>query len=97
MEELDNIIIIEDELGNEKEFKIMFTYESEETGKKYVYYYDDSTDDEDEELELYVSVYDDEKNIFNIEDEEELALVERVYNKFIEEQGLGIDEQEETK
>ena len=92
MEEMDNVLVLEDELGNEKEFRIMFTYEDEETGKKYVYYYDDSTDDEDEELELYVSAYDENNNIYNIEDEKEFALVEEVYNTFIEEQGLGIDE-----
>ncbi|MDL2211613.1 DUF1292 domain-containing protein [Erysipelotrichaceae bacterium OttesenSCG-928-M19] len=92
MEEQDNIIILEDEHGNAKEFTILFTYESEETGKKYVYYYDSAIEDEDEDLVMNVSIYDDDNNIFFIESDEELAQLEEIYNAFIAEQGLGIDE-----
>lgn len=92
MEEADNKIVLVDELGNEKEYEVMLTFASDETQKKYVYYYDASSENENDELEVYVSVFDDDNNIFPIEDEQELAMVEEVYNAFIEEQGLGIDE-----
>ena len=91
MQEQDNIITLVDELGNEKEFEILLTFENEDTNKKYVYYFDPSIADE-EEIEMYVSVYDDEGNIFEIEDPEEAEMVEEVYNTFLDESGISDEE-----
>jgi len=84
MQELDNKIVLVDDLGNEKEFEILLTFENEETNKKYVYYYDSNIEDEDE-AQLYVSAYDDEGNLFEVEDGEEAEMVEEVYNTFLDE------------
>ncbi|MDF9867261.1 uncharacterized protein YrzB (UPF0473 family) [Bacilli bacterium PM5-3] len=92
MQDQDNKIVLVDELGNEKEFEILLTFENEELNKKYVYYYDPEIND-DEDAEMYVSIYDDEGNIFDIEDPEEQEMVEEVYNTFLDE--TGIEDEEE--
>lgn len=79
----DNKIILIDDEGKEKEFEIFFTFEAEDTDKKYVFYYEADVEDE-VEIEMFVSGYDDEGNLFEIEDGEEADMVEEVYNTFIE-------------
>ena len=54
-----NTMFVTDESGNEKEMEILFTFEDEEKGRKYVVF----ADPEDEGEEVFASAYDDEGNL----------------------------------
>lgn len=77
----DKKIYITDEEGNEYYLNILFTFEVE--NKKYVLVYED-----DKEDTPYPLIYDDEGNLFIIEDDEEFAMVQDVYTAFLEEDDL---------
>jgi uncharacterized protein YrzB (UPF0473 family) len=77
-----NKMFIIDEEGNEIEVDILFTFDSDLYGKKYVLYQNPNGDQE----EVFVSSYDDEGNLNSVEDEEELAMVEEVLGAFIDEE-----------
>lgn len=70
-----------DENDQELEFDVLFTFESDETGKKYVLYYDSEL----EEPEVYSSIYDDEGHLFPIETPDEWEMVEEVFSSFVAE------------
>ena len=72
-------IAVIDEEGKEIEFDILFTFDDEESGKSYVLYYDE----DDEEAVIYASVYDQEGNLFEIEDQKEWDMIEEVYETFV--------------
>ena len=76
-----NKMFIIDDNGNEVEVDILFTFESEEYGKKYVLYQDPNGDEE----EVFVSSYDDEGNLEPVEEENELAMVDEVLGAFVDE------------
>ena len=76
----DDEMIITDESSNEKVMKILFTYENEERGKSYVFLYE--KDDEDNVLAFIYN--EDDKSLSEIEDDEEYAEVEEVFNAFNE-------------
>lgn len=78
----DNKMFIIDEEGNEIEVDILFTFDSDLYGKKYVLYQNPNGDLE----EVFVSSYDDEGNLNSVEDEEELAMVEEVLGAFVDEE-----------
>jgi len=71
-------IFITDENGKEVEMKIYLTFDAND--KKYVVVY--SQDNEDE---LYSFVYDDNGNLYQIETDEELQMVEEVVGAYEEE------------
>lgn len=73
-----NTLFVIDDAGNEIEMEVLFTFENEENGHKYVLYFNP----EDESGEVFASIYDDEGNLSPIEDEQEWALVEEVFNAF---------------
>jgi uncharacterized protein YrzB (UPF0473 family) len=77
-----NKMFIIDEEGNEIEVDILFTFDSDLYGKKYVLYQNPKGDQE----AVFVSSYDDEGNLNSVEDEEELAMVEEVLGAFIDEE-----------
>lgn len=83
MEELDILetgtIIVTDDQGNEVEFEILFTFESDDTNKTYVLYFNPA----EEEPKVYSSIYDNEGNLFPIETPEEWDMIEEVYNSFM--------------
>jgi len=81
----DKFTLIDDQ-GNEKEFTILSTFHSDETGKDYVFYYDESQEDEDGESEVYVSSYDENNNIQDVVDEDELEMIEEVFNSMMTEE-----------
>ncbi|MFR7590627.1 MAG: DUF1292 domain-containing protein [Longibaculum sp.] len=83
--DVNKIQVIDDD-GNELEFEVLFTFDSEDTGKKYVLYYDATI----EEPQVYSSIYDDEGNLYPVETPEEWEMIEEVFNSFISQ-----DEQEE--
>ena len=75
----ENSIFITDEDGKEVEMKILMTFEANQ--KKYVVVYDERNEDE-----LYPFVYDDEGNLFAVEDEEEMAMIDEVVSAYEEEE-----------
>lgn len=85
--DIEKIQVIDDE-GNELEFDVLFTFDSEETGKQYVLYYD--ADDED--AQVYSSIYTDEGELFPVETPEEWEMIEEVFNSFIAEEELEDEE-----
>ena len=75
----DNQIIIEDEDGQEHLMEILFTYEHEQRNKKYVFFYDPNNDEE-----VLVMSYNDEGELFPVDDDEEYEEIEEVFNAFEE-------------
>lgn len=71
----EDSIYICDENGKEVEMKIYLTFDAND--KKYVVVYSEKNEDE-----LYSFVYDDDGNLFQIDDEEELNLVNEVIDAY---------------
>ena len=78
-----NTMFVTDESGNEKEMEIVFTFEDEEKGRKYVVF----ADPEDEGEEVFASAYDDEGNLMPVETDEEWQMIEEVIGAFQEDEG----------
>ncbi|MFR7555966.1 DUF1292 domain-containing protein [Longicatena caecimuris] len=78
-----NTMFVTDESGNEKEMEILFTFEDEEKGRKYVVF----ADHEDEGEEVFASAYDDEGNLMPVETDEEWQMIEEVIGAFQEDEG----------
>lgn len=74
----ENSIFITDENGKEVEMKIYLTFDAND--KKYVVVYSENNEDE-----LYSFVYDDSGNLYQIESEEELKIVNEVVGAYEEE------------
>ena len=72
----ENTIVVTDELGNEVEYEILFTFENDENGHKYVVYFDPEKD----EPEAQAAIFDDEGGLFPIETPEE------VFQSFVSEE-----------
>jgi len=74
---------VKDSKGKEIEYEILFTFESEDTNKKYIVYTDNEKDDEGM-IKTYASSYTNEEGneevlkLNKIEDEKEWSLVEKV-------------------
>lgn len=84
------ITLIDDD-GNEKDYEIILTFESDETASKYVFFCDPEVDEEEEVL-VMVSRYDDDNNIYDITDKDELDMVEEVFNTFADERELSVND-----
>ena len=84
--DVNKIQVIDDD-GNELEFDVLFTFDSEDTGKKYVLYYDAN----DEDAQVYSYIYDDDGNLYPIETPDEWDMIEEVFNSFMAE-----DEEDEN-
>ena len=78
-----NTMFVTDESGNEKEMEILFTFEDEEKGRKYVVF----ADPEDEGEEVFASAYDDEGNLMPVETDEDWQMIEEVIGAFQEDEG----------
>ena len=81
---LDDEMIITNEKGEEKVMKILFTYESEQRGKEYVFLYE--KDDEDNVLVFSVNAED--NSLEEIEDDEEYAEAEEVFNAYMNDEKI---------
>lgn len=79
MTEKENALIVIDETGKEIPMDIIYIFEDEDTGKKYVYYVDPSQ----EEGEVFVSAYDDEGNLMPVEDPEEWEKLDAVFETYV--------------
>ncbi|MEG0277533.1 MAG: DUF1292 domain-containing protein [Coprobacillus sp.] len=86
-----NKIQVVDEEGKELEFDVLFTFTSDENGKKYVLYYDAN----EEAPQVFSSIYDDEGNLFPIETPEEWEMIEEVFSSFVAEDDEEEDEEHE--
>lgn len=71
----NNKIYITDENGKEIEMNILFTFDANE--KNYVVVYETNNEDD-----LYALTYDEDGNLFVVEDEEELEMVQEVIDAF---------------
>ena len=80
-----NSLYVTDELGNEKRMEILFTFEDEEHGKKYVVFADPDVESE----EVFASAYDDAGNLLPVESDEEWAMIEEVILAFQEDEEAG--------
>ena len=81
---LDDEMIITNENGEEKVMKILFSYESEQRGKEYVFLFE--KDDEDNVLVFRVNH--EEDSLEEIEDDEEYAEAEEVFNAYMNDEKI---------
>ncbi len=81
----DKTLRVIDEAGNEKDFEIVLTFSSEETGKSYVIYKEPGDSDE-----VFAASYDETQedggDLKPIEKESEWDMIEEVLNTFLEEE-----------
>ena len=75
---MDDILYLIDDDGKEVKMHILFTIESDE--KKYVLLYQDG----DASEETYPFIYDEDGNLFPVEDEAELAMLNEALGAFEE-------------
>ena len=75
----DKQITVIDSEGKEHLMQILFTYDNEERKASYVFFYDEKTPDE-----VFAMRYNDKKELEEIEDPDEYAEVEEVFNAFQE-------------
>ena len=81
---LDDEIVITTDSGEEKVMKILFTYESEQRGKQYVFLYEK----DDEDNVLVFSVNEKEGSLEEIEDDEEYSEAEEVFNAYMNDEKI---------
>lgn len=94
MEEKMTFKVINDE-GKEIECEVLFTFESDETGKNYIVY-TDNTKDEAGNTKVYASIYDpdaEETKLEPIETDKEWKIIETILDELQKEiQGKGSEE-----
>ena len=76
-----------DDKGQEIECEVLFTFESDETGKNYIVYTDNTTDEEGN-TKVYASIYTpggENLNLQAIETEKEWKIIETILNEIQEE------------
>ena len=76
----DNEMVVTDSEGKEHLMHILFTYDNEERGCSYVFFYEVG----DKEGNVMVMKYTDEGDLIDIEDDEEYEEVEEVFNAWQE-------------
>lgn len=82
-----NTFTMLDENGNEVVYDVLFTFESDETGKNYIVY-TDNTKDEVGNIEVYASIYhpeDGNGRLEAIETEKEWKIIETILETLQEE------------
>ena len=78
---------VTDKDGKKIDYEILFTFESDETDKKYIVYTDNELD-KDEMIKTYASIYEEdgkELKLTPITDDKEWNLVEKLINQATEE------------
>lgn len=83
----ENKFVLLDEKGQEKEYDVLFTFESEETNKNYIVYTDNSLD-ETGNVQVFASVYnpeDENTKLEPIETEKEWKVIETILDTLQEE------------
>ncbi len=91
----ENQLIFEDENGNEILCDILFTYDSEEFKKSYVFFSPVGSADEDGKVEVGCASYIPTENgmgeLNHVETEEEWDMLSEVFDAFASEQECGCD------
>ena len=77
MVNIDKQITIVDEEGKEHLMQVLFTYDNEERKTSYVFFYDEKNPDE-----VFAMRYNDNGELEEIEDSDEYAEVEEVFNAY---------------
>lgn len=83
MAELDKQIIVYDSEGNEHKLEVLFTYDHEERETSYVFFFDPKNPDD-----ILCMKYDEEGNLFEVEDDEEFAEMEEVLDAYLEDPAI---------
>ncbi len=85
----ENQLIITDEEGNETLCEILFTFDSEEFNKSYVFFYEAGNYQEDDEVEVSFAAYEPKDGgigeLKEVENEEEFKMLSEVFNSFMQE------------
>lgn len=76
----DEILLIPDENGEEKEYAILLTFDIESKNRSYVLY-TDYTKDEEGNLKIFASIYGEEWNLSPLVDSDEIEFI----NNYIKE------------
>ena len=87
----ENLITLIDEDGNEQLFKELFTFDSDDYGKYYIFiYHAEQQNDDSVDIQAYI-VADNEdgdgQDLVPIEDDKEWDMVEQVLNTFLDDDG----------
>ena len=80
---IENYFIVTDNDGKEVKYEILFTFESEETNKKYIVYTDNELDNDDM-IKTYASIYEEngkELKLTPITSDKEWNLVEKLIDQ----------------
>ena len=80
---MKDYLTITNENNETKEFEILFSFESEETNKKYVTYTDYSKDD-DGNIICYSAILEKDGKLSKIDTEHEKAIVDELLNTLVE-------------
>ncbi len=72
-------IIVIDENNQEIEMEVLFTFDSEDTNKQYVLYFNP----ENEDGEVFASSYTDDGELLPIEDDKEWDMITEVFETFM--------------
>jgi uncharacterized protein YrzB (UPF0473 family) len=86
MDDKEGKITITNELGESKEFDVLFTFDSDETKKSYIAYTDNSLDDEGN-VKVYASTWDPtgkDLSIKPIESQKEWKIIESILSSIQE-------------
>lgn len=82
-----NYFTVTDKDGNKIDYEILFTFESEDTNKKYIVYTNNELD-KDDMIKTYASIYEEdgkELKLTPITDDKEWNLVEKLIDQAAEE------------
>lgn len=85
--------------GQEVECEVLFTFESDETGKNYMVY-TDNTVDEEGNTKVYASSYEvdgEEQKLLPIETDKEWAIIETILNDLQEEAKKSVETSEDEQ
>lgn len=91
----ENKFVLLDEKGQEKEYDVLFTFESEETNKNYIVYTDNSLD-ETGNVQVFASVYnpeDENTKLEPIETEKAWKVIETILDTLQEEVKKKVEQQ----
>lgn len=86
-----------DENGKEIECEVLFTFESDETGKNYIVYTDNTTDEEGN-TKVYASIYtpgEEDLKLTAIETEKEWKIIETILSELQEEVKSSMEDSEQ--
>ena len=72
-------ITVINEDGVEIEMDVLFTFDSDQTGKQYVLYFDAESENE----EVFVSSYTADGDLFSIDDQDEWDMINEVFETFM--------------